>query len=55
MTRTDALINRTPPPPPRTLEKCGGYIENDWDYLTKLPPCGGITTVKQDHCCLIDK
>ena len=29
MTKADALINRTAPPPLPNLEKCGGYMEND--------------------------
>ena len=39
MTRTDALMNR--PPPPRTLEKCGGYIENDSGLSDETSPLWG--------------
>ena len=53
MTRTDALMNR--PPPLALLRNVGDTLRMIRDYLTKLPPCGGITTVEQDHCRLIDK
>ena len=46
MTKADALINRTAPPPSPTWRN----VEDTWrmirDYLTKLPTkLGGITTV----------
>ena len=40
VTRADALINRTPPP--NSLEKCGGYMENDSGLSNETSPGGGL-------------
>ena len=54
MAKTDALINRTPPPstPWRNVGDIWRIIR---DFVTNLPPRRGITTVWLDHCCLCDK
>ena len=36
--KTDALINWNPPPPPHTLEKCEGYMENNIGFCNKPFP-----------------
>ena len=41
MTKTDALINWTPPPHTHTLEKCGGYMGNDSGFCNEPPPRRG--------------